>query len=552
MSASDKKKLRKEQSAAIITERQQKERAEAKKLRIYTIVFVTALILIACTAIAVLTIRGINNSGVMQKNTIAATVGEHQLNSVEMSYYYNDAINNFYSELSSQYSEYVSEYLQAIGLDNTKPLDEQIHDEESGQTWAEYFLDEALKKAQNDFALYDTAMAEGFTLPDEEQTTLNNQLNNIETYATLYGFSNSKQYLRAMYSYGADAESYGKYTERRAIADAYLTAHEESLSFDDAAIHAFEATNPSKYTSYTYTSAYLSYTDFRQGGTEGEDGSVTYSDEENNAAREAAKLAAEDMATSTTVDELKRKAEATEVSGSSQLTVNEYTTNLYTNINATLSEWLSDEEREEGDIEVIPNTSTTTDEDGNETTVVNGYYVAIFHSKNDNTKKMSNVRHLLVQFKGGQTDETTGETTYSEAEKADAKEAADAYLKEWQEGDATEESFIALVKEHSDDTSAEDGGLFEDIHPDSEYVDNFLNWSIDANRKAGDAEVIETEYGYHVMYYVGEDEMTYRDYMISNELRAATQEEWYNGLIEATAATLGDTSKMKLDVMFPG
>lgn len=552
MSASDKKKLRKEQDASIITERQKQERAEAKKLKIYTTVFVAALVLIACTAIAVLTVRGINNSGVMQKNTVAATVGEEQLNSVEMSYYYNDAINDFYSEMSSQYSEYASQYLEAIGLDNTKPLDEQIYDEESGQTWAEYFLDEALKKAQNDFALYKAATEDSFTLPEEEQTTLDNQLNNLETYATLYGFSNSKQYLRAMYGYGADAKSYGEYQERRAVADAYLTAHEEALTFDDAAIREQEAINPNKYTSFTYTSAYLSYTDFRQGGTEDEDGTVTYSDEENNAAREAAKLAAEDMATATTVDELNEKVEAAEVNEDSQLAVNEYSDNLYTNINATLAQWLSDEERQEGDIEAIPNTSTTTDEEGNETTVTNGYYVAIFHSKNDNAKKMSNVRHLLVQFKGGETDETTGETTYTEAEMAEAKEAADGYLKQWQEGDATEESFIELVKEHSDDTSAEEGGLFENIHPDSEYVENFLNWSISADRKPGDAEVIETEYGYHVMYYVGESETTYRDYMISNELRATTQEEWYNGLIEATTATLGDTSKMKLDVMFPG
>lgn len=552
MSASDKKKLRKEQAASIITERQKQEHAEAKKLKIYTTVFVAALVLIACTAIAVLTVRGINNSGVMQKNTVAATVDEEQLNSVEMSYYYNDAINDFYSEMSSQYSEYASQYLEAIGLDNTKPLDEQIYDEESGQTWAEYFLDEALKKAQNDFALYKAATEDSFTLPEEEQTTLDNQLNNLETYTTLYGFSNSKQYLRAMYGYGADAKSYGEYLERRAVADAYLSAHEEGLTFDDAAIREQEAINPNKYTSFTYTSAYLSYTDFRQGGTEDEDGTVTYSDEENNAAREAAKLAAEDMATATTVDELKEKVEAAEVNEDSQLAVNEYTDNLYTNINATLAQWLSDEERQEGDIEAIPNTSTTTDEEGNETTVTNGYYVAIFHSKNDNAKKMSNVRHLLVQFKGGETDEATGETTYTEAEMAEAKEAADGYLKQWQEGDATEESFIELVKEHSDDTSAEEGGLFENIHPDSEYVENFLNWSISADRKPGDAEVIETEYGYHVMYYVGESETTYRDYMISNELRATTQEEWHNGLIEATTATLGDTSKMKLDVMLPG
>ena len=87
------------------------------------------------------------------------------------------------------------------------------------------------------------------------------------------------------------------------------------------------------------------------------------------------------------------------------------------------------------------------------------------------------------------------------------------------------------------------------IHPNSSYVENFLNWSIDSTRKAGDAEVIQTEYGFHVMYYVGTDELTYRDYMITTEMRAADQEEWYNGILEPVTAALGDTSKMKLDLI---
>ena len=233
----------------------------------------------------------------------------------------------------------------------------------------------------------------------------------------------------------------------------------------------------------------------------------------------------------------------------SQLAVNKEEALLHTSINATLSDWLAAEERKEGDIAAIPNTSTTEGEDGEEVTVTNGYYVAIFHSKTDNSDKMSNVRHLLVEFEGGTEDEETGETTYSDEEKAAAKEEAEGYLKTWQEGDATEDSFIELVKEHSDDSSAEDGGLFEDIHPDSDYVPTFLNWSISADRKPGDAEVIESPYGYHVMYYVGDDDLSYRDYMITNEMRAADQEEWYNSTVEPITTAVGDISKMNLDLV---
>ncbi len=549
MSASDKKKFRKEQSATILTEKQRQEQAEAKKLKIYTISFVVAMIAVVVIALAVLGVRAVNNSGIIQKNTVAVVVGDRELNSVELGYYYNDAINNYYNEWYNSYQEYTNSYLQAVGLDVTKPLNEQIQDEKTGKTWDQYFVELAIDNAKSDFALYDLAKAENFQLPSDQQTSLDNLANNLGTYATIYGYSNANQYLRAMYGYGADEDSYLAYNERGAIANAYMQAHEDSLQYEDADIRAYEKDNPDNYNSYTYSSAYLSYTDFRQGGTEDAEGNKTYTEEENEAARAALKAAAEKLATATTLDQLKEMSGTVEVNDESDLAVNDSTNVLHSALNATLAEWLASADRKAGDIAAIPNTTTTKDADGNDKTVVNGYYVAYFDSMTDNTKKMSNVRHLLVEFEGGTENEETGEKEYTEEEKATAKKEADGYLKTWKEGAATEESFIELVKEHSDDSSAEDGGLFEDIHPDSEYVLNFRNWAIDPQRKAGDAEVIETEYGYHVMYYVGDDDMSYRDYMITNEMRAADQEKWYQGILEPITTAVKDTSKLKLDIV---
>jgi hypothetical protein len=200
-----------------------------------------------------------------------------------------------------------------------------------------------------------------------------------------------------------------------------------------------------------------------------------------------------------------------------------------------------------GDIDLIPITAKTT-VDGAEVEVTNGYYVVIFQGRDEQTAPMGNVRHLLVKFEGGTQDEETGETTYSDEEKNAAKEEADGYLKTWKEGAATEESFIELVKEHSDDTSAEDGGLFEDINPSSQYVEPFLSWSINPDRKAGDAEVIETEFGYHVMFYVGDDELSYRDYMLTNEMRAKDQETWYNGIVDPVETAIVNTKFVEMSL----
>lgn len=548
MSATDKKKLRKEMETAFLTEKQKAEQAEAKKLKMYTIAFVTAMLLVVVIALGVLGVRAVNNSGIVQKNTIAATVGEEKLNSVDFSYYYIDAINEYYNNIYSQFSDQAETYLTAIGLDTTKPLDEQVQDEETGKTWSEYFLDTALESAKLDYTMYNLAAKDGFELSEDEKHELEHISENLQSYATLYGYTNSNQYLRAVYGFGSDTKSYTEYCERGAIADAYVTAHKENLTYEDEEISKYEADKVGNYNSYAYHYAYLSYTDFREGGTTGEDGSTTYSDEENEAARAAVKAAAEKMATATSLEELKQFAEETKVNKDSEVVVNEEEDNLYTNINSALAKWLAEDSRKEGDIAAIANESTTTDKDGNETTVVNGYYVALFGSKNDNKEKMGDVRHLLVQFEGGTTNDETGATEYSDEEKATAKTEADGYLKTWNDGEKTEEAFIALVKEHSDDSSAEDGGLFENIHKNSEYVTNFRNWAVDASRKTGDCEVIETEYGYHVMYYVGDSEMNYRNYMITEDMRAEDHDKWYNEIVDTITGGLGDTSKMNLSI----
>ncbi|MBR5248452.1 MAG: peptidylprolyl isomerase [Lachnospiraceae bacterium] len=549
MSASDKKKLRKEASAQLLTEKQLQQQKEAKKLKAYTIAFVTAMVLVVCITLAVLGVRAVNNSGVFQNNTIAANVGENALSSVELSYFFTDEINAYYNEWYQTYSTYTDTYLQMLGWDTSKPLDEQFQNEETNTTWAQYFLDAALDQAKNDYALAAKAKEEGFELPAEDQTTLTNLLGNIETYATLYGYRNAKQYLRAMYGYGSTPESYGEYYERSLLASAYAAAHHEGLTYENSKIRDYEADKMAEFNSYTYTSAYMSYTYFQQGGTKDENGNITYSEEENAAARESMKAAADKLATATTDDELEAMVKEIAVKDGSSISVTKNENLLYSGVSSSIREWLSSTDRKDGDITAIANVSTTTNEDGTETELTNGYYVVIFHGVNDNATAMGNVRHLLVKFEGGTEDEETGEVTYSEAEKAAAKEEAEGYLKSWQEGDATEESFIALVKAHSDDSSASEGGLFEDIHRDSSYVDNFLNWSIDAARKAGDVAVIETEYGYHVMYFVGNSELTYRDYMITSEMRDSDHEAWYDAIVDAVTASLADTSKMRLDVV---
>jgi hypothetical protein len=162
---------------------------------------------------------------------------------------------------------------------------------------------------------------------------------------------------------------------------------------------------------------------------------------------------------------------------------------------------------------------------------------------------MGNVRHLLVKFEDSEADEATNGITYSDAEKEAAKKKAQEYLDMWKNGAADELSFSQLVKEYSDDGYAETGGLYENIHPESNYVDNFKNWAIDPARQPGETDIIETEYGYHVMYFVGWSDLTYRDYMITEQLRDADQKAWLQEILDNVEADILDYSGLELDLV---
>jgi len=228
-----------------------------------------------------------------------------------------------------------------------------------------------------------------------------------------------------------------------------------------------------------------------------------------------------------------------------------YSNTLTGSIYTTYADWITDAARKAGDVNYFPNTYTSTDENGEETTTVSGYYVVMFGSSNDNNFPLVNVRHILAAFEGGTTDSTTGLTTYSDAEKLAAKAEATALYNEWKDGAATEDSFASLANEKSDDGDGTTGGLYENIYP-GQMVTAFNDWCFDASRKAGDTDIVETDYGFHVMYFSGNSDVTYRDYMIEDELRSADYNEWYNALIESVNYTVGDTKYLNKDLVLSG
>ena len=537
MSASDKKKLRAAERAEKLTEKQLAEQKEAKKLKILTTVFVVALALMLCFAIVITAVKTVENSGIRERNTVALTLDDRQINNAELNYFFIDGLNTFLNENST--------IIPYLGLDATKPLDEQILDEATGTTWADDFMTGAVENAKAAYALADAAAEAGFVLTEEDKTNIEATIANIELSAMVnYGYPDLKTYLKAMYGNGADEESFRAYRELNYLAESYQAKYAEDLTYEDADLREAEADNYDAYSSYTYNYYYLNVNSL----IEGEDTSNPTDEQYADAvalAEEYAKSLTEGI---TTVEEFDAAVAALPMNAEVENAASNTSKDVsYGAVNAVIADWVTDSARKAGDITYIPGVSTSTDEAGNETSKITGYYAVLFGGCNENNFSLPNVRHILVAFEGGTLDEN-GYKIYSDTEKNTAKLAAEKLLNTWKNGDATEESFATLANENSDDSDGTDGGLYTNIVP-GQMVANFNDWCFDDSRKVGDTDIVETEYGYHVMYFCGESERTYRDLMIENELKVAAVNAWFEELLSGITATVVDPKYVSTDLV---
>jgi parvulin-like peptidyl-prolyl isomerase len=524
-----------------MTERQVQEQKEAKKLKLYTTIFVVVLALLIVASATLAVSKALTKSGVLERNTVAVTIGEHKVTNAELNYFYVDAVLNYYSQ--------VGQYASFFGLDINTPLDKQVVDEETGSTWADQFIDTAISDAKNVYAIVDAANAAGFQLSEDELASIDTELMYAEFNAVYSaGYPSMDSYLKSLYGNAADAEGYRAYLELRSLAGAYYESYADSLTYDDAALREGEKENFNQYSSFTYNYKYIPVNNYLTGGTVNENNVATYSDEEKAAAQKKAQevangLVGDDVTSLVLFDKKIANMEGAKENETSDVA----DAQLYDAVNSVIRDWVTASERKEGDTTVIPSTTTST-VDGVETEVVNGYYAVYFVSSNDNNFPLANVRHILVKPEGGTFNSATQMYDYTAEEMAAAMEKAKELLNGWRANNPTEDSFADLAKENSADGNASAGGLYENVYP-GQMVTAFEDWCYDESRQPGDHAIIETDYGYHIMYFSGYSETNYRDYLITQELIAEDMAEWNATITEKNPITDVNLSRVNKDLI---
>ena len=142
------------------------------------------------------------------------------------------------------------------------------------------------------------------------------------------------------------------------------------------------------------------------------------------------------------------------------------------------------------------------------------------------------VRHILFMPQGGTVGEDGTTVTYSDAEWEACRAEAQAVLDQWLAGDMTEEHFAELANQYTADGNdanydgEPDGGLYTDVYV-GQMVPEFENWCFDETRQIGDTGLVQTTYGWHVMYFVGSKPVwrVYAESDLMNERIAALGEE---------------------------
>ena len=461
-------------------------------------------------------------------DTIAVAVGDHELTAVDLNYFYIDAINNYINQ------NYYYINLGLIKLDMTTPLNQQIMDAQTEETWADYFLNEAITNIKSSFGLYDLAIKANHKLTTAEELDLANLNYNLQQKAKKNQYASIEEMLKAFYGNGANIDSYLRYYRISTYAKSYYNAYYDALTYTSAQLREFEGNNAYKYNSYSYATYLIQVDTFLPNGD-------IHTDEQKQAAQEAAKELAEalamgyytgsdefDIAIDTAIKEAKGESIIRDEDEKLKYTSTKANDVLYGSLNTLFKDWLigkvSDdmpvfETRKQGDLTVVEKTT-----DSGESKTVTGYYVVRFESVNDNIYALANVRHILVKF----TNNPTNNPTLVEINNAKVK--AEQILAEYESGPKTEDRFSSLASQYTDDSNKDVGGLYENVYP-GQMVTNFNDWCFADGRKAGDYGLIDTKYGYHLMYYVGNSETTFRDYMVSADMREADITSWYEGLV---------------------
>lgn len=560
-------RLEKAQQAAanqsVFTAKKQKKAAPAW-VSTLVVVLVIALLL-SCVALTI-----VSDGGYVLRWTTVAESEHYKVTGTMLSYYFYQSYSYFLSQFGTMASY--------IGLDTNKSLKDQLstYGEEEGTTWFDYFMDPAIEDVKSMLVYCEEAYKRGIKLEDKDMAIVDSAIEALEEQAVEYGYTVSG-FISAMYGTGVKKSDVRAALElsQLAVKCQEQIIDEITLSVTDEDINVYYDANAIDF----QTAGVLSYTF-----------TATLGDNVGEFAKEKAeaKQFADELAACKTVEEYKQyvldyvadknytklydkevesidpallpdeaalaarrqeiieKAMATALKGegAEEIDTEDKVEAMFNNIEVDLTEtlantassiynerftvtadaedeaslWIADAARAAGDTKIVEVDETlASDEEDEEASddkeETKEYSVTVYmiaEPMHRDETPVRNVGHILFK-----------PATYSNSAKAKAK--AEEVLEQFLAGDKTREAFEALAQQYTEDSSV----FYDNVSP-GQMVAPFENWLFDEARKDGDTGIVETSYGHHIMYYLGEEaDMPAWKYAVQSTLVNEKAEKWF-------------------------
>ncbi len=530
--------------------------------RIVGIVLIVAIVCAAAFAV-------LKTTGVFARMETAFSVGSHKISVAEYGYMYYMQYQNTANK--AQQSEQQYGY-NMYGFDYTKSPEDQdspyADDDGNSVKWSEQLKEDTVEYMKEFYALYDNAIAAGYTVNDEEKADIDSQIETMRDNAsgknstTTNAISMSlNSYLKVYYGEGITEGFMRKLMEKEMIVQRFSEDKQQEFEdkYTDEVLDEEYKKDTTEYDAvdlrmYAFTPETLeakegeseedlqkrqdaenaaqmekaetllkSVTDedsFVKGAevyiheAEGEEDTTAAAETDDKTAEETK----DDAEAEEAEDAAAEDAEAEEAEEAEEEHDHDSETKAYgtkkSSISGTISEdaakWAFASGRKAGDKKAFANES-------------NGTAYAVYVVKTAYPQPTVDVRHILFL-----TLDTETQEKLSDEEIAEKKAKAEDLLAQWNEReDKSEDAFAELANANTEDTgSSTNGGLYENVTP-GQMVDAFDEWIFDESRKEGDVDIVESEYGFHVMYYVGNKSFAYRD-----SLRTTHTQDDYSSWLE--------------------
>ena len=96
----------------------------------------------------------------------------------------------------------VNNSLSTLGMypfDTGVSVKKQVYDEQTGQTWYDYLMEDAVQRLSADTALAQQAAAEGYTLSEDARSDLDSFLSQLNSAWLSYNYASLNAFIRANY-----------------------------------------------------------------------------------------------------------------------------------------------------------------------------------------------------------------------------------------------------------------------------------------------------------------------------------------------------------------